>query len=231
MLFHRFRILCLIALLSLLNSSCGNKYYSGHKGGDSRNYGTLSNPDYTQTSRAYGSHEANGIVIHNNRNLRYSRELSNKAAGVEGVRAAIVMHTDYNAYAAILIDNSVHGTLRRGSIKETNNAGTTIGTYDTETLNQAVENWRIATGINNYTTVENHEDLNPAFKQRIAIAIRQVDPTINNVFISANRDFINQLNAYAIESNWGTKPLEYRINEFNGTANRLFGVSEGLKDK
>jgi hypothetical protein len=231
MLSHRIRILSLIVLLTLLITSCGHVFYSGHKGGDSTNYGTLSNPDYTQTARAYGSHESSGIVIHNNRNLRYSRELSNRVGGIEGVRAAIVMLTDYNAYAAVLIDNSVHGTLRGGSIKETNNAGTTIGTYDTETLNQAVENWRIATGINNYTTVESHEHLNPAFKQRIAIAIRQADPTINNVFISANRDFINQLNAYAIESDWGSKPLEYRINEFNGTANRLFGVSEGLTDK
>jgi hypothetical protein len=229
MVLRFFKIMCTFALLGLLIASCS--IYSGGKDSKGKYEGSLSDPNIYESSRMYGSNEPGNIVIHNNTKLRYSRELSAMLANVPGVRSAAVMLTEKNAYAAILIDDSVHGTLGTKSKQETNNAGTSIGTYDPDTLNQTVENWRLATGINNYRTVQNQDDISAPFKQKIATTLRAANPFIYEVFISANRDFINQLNAYAIESGWGEKTLENRINAFNGTANRLFGIPEAALRK
>jgi hypothetical protein len=225
-----YRIICIFAILGLMVSSC-SLASSGKRGSRSTNYGSLSDPNMRNSSRMYGSDEPGGIVVHNNSQLRYNRDLSMKVGNVPGVAAAIVMLTERNAYAAVLIRNSAHSTWGVNTKRETNNTGTDIGTYDPITFNQAVENWRLATGVNNYQTVQKHENINSAFKQNIAQTIRAANPTIHNVFISANRDFINQLNAYAIESDWGNASLNGRLNEFNGTVNRMFGISTGAKEK
>jgi hypothetical protein len=229
MVLRLFKIMSSFALIGLIIAACS--LYTGNKDGNSKNYTSLNDPKIQSGSRMYGSNEPGMIVVHNNKKLRYSRELSNKLANIPGVRSAIVMLTELNAYAAILIDNSVTGTRGINSKEETNHAGTSLGTYDPHTLNQTVENWRLATGINNYETVQNHEDITAPFKQKIAIALRAANPKVHEVFISANRDFINQLNAYAIESGWGETPLDNHINAFNGAANRLFGVPEAALKK
>jgi hypothetical protein len=224
-----FKIMSVFTLIGIMIAACS--FYSGDKGGNSKNYTSLNDPSIQSGSRMYGSNQPGSIVVHNNKKLRYSRELSNKLANIPGVRSAIVMLTEVNAYTAILIDNSVTGTRGPNSKQETNHSGASFGTYDPHTLNQAVENWRLATGINNYETVQNHEDITAQFKQKIAIILRAANPKINEVFISANRDFINQLTAYAIESDWGETTLDKRINAFNGTANRLFGIPEAALKK
>jgi hypothetical protein len=229
MVLRFFKIMSIFALIGLMIAACS--LYSGNKDGNSKNYTSLSDPNIQSGSRMYGSNEPGVIVVHNNKELRYSRELSNKLANISGVRSAMVMLTERNAYTAILIDKSVTGTRGPRSKEETNHTGTSFGTYDPHTLNQAVENWRLATGINNYDTVQNHEDIASAFKQKIATTLRAANPKINEVFISANRDFVNQLTAYAIESGWGETPLNNRINEFNGTVNRFFGVPEAAFNK
>jgi hypothetical protein len=224
-MFLRFlKIMSTFALIALMIVACS--LYSGDKGGNSKNYTSLSNPDIQSGSRMYGSNQPGGIVIHNNKQLQYSRELSNKLANIPGVRSAIVMLTEVNAYTAILIDNSVTGTRGPKSQEETNHTGASFGTYDPHTLNQAVENWRLATGINNYETIQNQKDIAAPFKQQIATVLRLAKPQIYEVYISANRDFINQLTSYAIESGWGETNSSNHINEFNGTVNRLFGVPE-----
>jgi hypothetical protein len=227
MAFRFYRIMWIFAIVGLLVSSCS----SGKRGSRSTNYGSLSDPNMRDSSRMYGSHEPGGIVIHNNSQLRYNRDLSMRVGNVPGVRAAIVMLTERNAYAAILIDDSAHSTWGVNTKRETNNTGTDIGIYDPINHTEAVENWRLATGVNNYQTVQKHQNINSAFKQNIAQTIRAANSTIHDVFISANRDFINQLNAYAIESDWGNQSLNNRLNEFNGSANRLFGISDEPRKK
>jgi hypothetical protein len=224
MVLRFFKIMSTFVLIGLIIAACS--FYSGDKGGNSKNYTNLSDPNLVGGSRMYGSSNTGNIVVHNNTELRYSRGLSNKLTNIPGVRAAIVMITERNAYAAILIDNSVTGTRGPKSKEETNHTGASFGTYDPHTLNQSVENWRLATGINNYETIQNQEDIAAPFKQSIATALRAANPLIHQVFISANRDFINQLTAYAIESDWGEASLNHRLNLFNGTVNRLFGVSD-----
>jgi hypothetical protein len=229
MVLRFFKIMSTFALIALMIAACS--LYSGNKSGNSKDYTSLSDPDIQSGSRMYGSNQPGSIVIHNNKELQYNRELSNKLANIPGVRSAIVMLTEVNAYAAILIDNSVTGTRGPKSKEETNHTGASFGTYDPHTLNQAVENWRLATGINNYETIENHEDIAAPFKQKIATVLRAANPKIYEVFISANRDFINQLTSYAIESGWGDTSSNNHLNAFNGTVNRLFGVPEAALKK
>ena len=229
MILRFLKIMSTFALIGLMIAACS--YYSGDKGGNSKNYTKLSNPSLQEGARMYGSHQLGDVVIHNNTELRYSSHLSNKLTNIPGVRSAIVMLTERNAYAAILIDNSISGTKGPKSQAETNHTGASFGTYNPHTLNNSVENWRLATGFNNYDTIQNHENIAAPFKQLIATTLRAANPLIHEVFISANRDFINQLNSYAIESDWGTNNLNNRIDTFNGTANRLFGVPEAALGK
>lgn len=226
-MFLRFlKIMLPMCLAGIILTACN--FYSGDKGGNSNNYKSLNKVDMHNSSRMYGSNQPGGTVIHNNRKLMYSRELSNILSNIPGVRAAIVMLTEQNAYTAILIDNAISGTRGIGSIKETDHSSSSLNTYNPHSPYQAVENWRLATGVNNYETVQHQEDITRQFKQKIAVTLRKANPLIYEVYISANRDFVNQLTAYAIDSGWGETSLNDRVGEFNQTANRLFGVPEIL---
>lgn len=175
--------------------------------------------------RAYGSQLPQGPIVHNNTKLSYNQDLSSEVSRLNGVYGAIVMVTDHNAYVAVLVEDSSTGTRGSGSKKETNNSGTSLGRYNPQTFGQYADPSQLATGINNYHTVQNHEDLTHEFKQRIAKTIRTNDPNLYEIYISANRDYINQLNAYAQESRQG-RPLDPYVGQFNELVNRHFGQPE-----
>jgi YhcN/YlaJ family sporulation lipoprotein len=192
---------------------------------NANNYGSKRHlPPEGEGSTAYGSH-ANGSGIHGNTRLVYSQKLSNEVGSLYGVNSAFVFLTDTSAYAAVLIDNTATGTRGGKSTRETNNSGTGLGRYNPHNFGQRAERGKIATGFNNYYTVEDHQNLSHAFKQLIAETIRRSHPPVHNVYISANRDFINRMNLYAIES-WKGNPIDGYVGEFNVLANRVFGAAE-----
>ena len=219
------RRLIVFILIIILLSSC--HYYSGKNGGRGSNYGSLNDPQTQEGPRAYGSQKRGNALTHNNTQLAYSQDLSNKVAGLNGVHTAIAMQTDHNVYVAVMIDNTATGTRGPGSRNETNHTGTGWGAYNPYTLEQAIDSRQLATGMNSYETVQNPVDLSPAFKQKIAVTIRLENPKVMDVFISANRDFINLLNTYFIESAQG-KSLQSHVGEFNAVVNQHFSIPDTL---
>lgn len=173
-------------------------------------------------SRLYGL-QIRGGDNHNNKKLYYSQELSNVVAGLEGVAASIVMLTDKNAYAAVVINATATGIMGSGNLRETDNTGTTRGMYNTFTGSSYADPNKLATGTNSYSTIYDHEKLSSEFRQRIAKAIRKQKPQVLEVHISANRDFINQMNVYSMDAKNGAS-LQGYVDQFNKQAEHYFGV-------
>ncbi|GIP41439.1 hypothetical protein J31TS4_47190 [Paenibacillus sp. J31TS4] len=205
----------------LIASACGYNEYGDKR--NNYNYGSTKGASKDEKmSRAYGPRML-GPTLHDNKRLMFSQTLSRRVEAIDGVNSALVMLTDQNAYVAILVDNTATGTIGgSGPRQETNNSGTSLGRYNPETFSQYANPNDLATGINNYWTVSKPENLSHAFKQRIAQTIRAYHPAVVEVHISANREFINQMNMYAQES-WKGHPLDGYAEDFNKMVNRLFG--------
>lgn len=201
-----------------------------HYGRQPDNVNFSSTTDYAYDSeRAYQTQQLYGPVVHNNKKLEYSEYLSNQAKAVNGVNTAIVMVTDHSAYVAILIDHTATNT--RGSGKETNNEGARVGIYNAASPeSDAMNPDNLTNGVNNYDTSMDHKTLSHRFKQTIAKKLRMAQPQLKDVYISANRDFVNQMNKYAKE-NWKGNSLDPYVAEFNQIVTQLFGTAQLLPQR
>lgn len=84
----------------------------------------------------------------------------------------------------------------------------------------------LATDDNAYvaTVLEDGNDnnqLTDALKRRIAQKVKETDPDINNVYVSANPDFVDLSNDYVNDVQAG-EPVEGFFEEFNEMAQRIF---------
>lgn len=97
--------------------------------------------------------------------------------------------------------------------------------YDTRTGNQTADPYQIATGINSYYTEDKPENLSSELKQQIALTLRKKNPQILEVYITANREFINQMNVYYTESVRGVDLNNY-LDDFNKLVNEHFRAAK-----
>lgn len=224
---HKHLLRTIIALtmgtLVLTASGCYNQF------GDNRsstNYGSTRDDLSPEQNKGYSpGASTRSVESHDNTKLEFSQSISREVEALNGVNSAIVMLTDRNIYCAIMIDGTAAGTTGgSGKRKETNNSGTSLGRYNPFTFNQYADPNDLATGINNYETVEDPDGLSRNFTGTIADTIRRSAPAGRNIYVTANRDFINQLNSYAQES-WSGRPLDTYVDEFNRSAELLFNNS------
>jgi YhcN/YlaJ family sporulation lipoprotein len=221
-----FLILCISIFAILSGCSEGGRQYG--KSPDHTNFGSPVE-DNTGSERAYQTQQQYGPVTHNNAKLDYSEFLSNQVMTLNGVNTAIVMVTDQNAYVGILIDSTATGT--KSTTRETNNDGTRVGIYNLHDPNtDSINSNDLNNGVNNYETAQDHALLSHRFKQRIAERVRFLNPAIMDVYISANRDFVNTMNNYAQES-WKGHSLQTYLSEFNTTVAHFFGTNQILPNK
>jgi len=222
-----FPIYGMIFLLLLL-PGCAEKGREYGRSPDHTNYGNASQGS-TESERAYQTQQLAGPVTHNNKKLEYSQFLSNQLNALNGVNTAIVMTTDQNAYVAVMMDRSATGT--KGTTLETNNQGTTKGFYnDLAPHDDTMSSNDLNKGVNNYETAVHHDLLSHRFKQTIAEKIRSLQPNLMDVYISANRDFLNKMNNYAQES-WKGNSLMPLLTDFNKTVENVFGTAQVLPDR
>ena len=151
---------------------------------------------------------------HDNAFFEYSSALSNKVSSLNGVASAIVMLTDKNAYAAILLDWTAVGTTSSGGAEEQNNTGTNSGVYNADTGSPYGDGRLLATPYNSYFTVNDHNNLSHELKQTVATLIREYLPSVQEVHISANMEFNNYFAQFAKEA-WGGRSLTPWIDKFN----------------
>jgi hypothetical protein len=217
--------LYLLFILILTLTACQSTYTKKFNQSED-NYGTRTGQEkhIQDADRVYGLQVAGGDN-HNNKKLTYSKAMSAIISDMSGVYVAIVMETDRNAYVAVMYDDSATGIKSsRSNNKEVDNTGETRGMYDTYTGSQYADPNKIATGINSYYTSKEPADLSTLFQQRVALALRKENPRLLEVHISANRDFVNQMNVYWNEARQGVNLNGY-LEEFNKLVRAMFGVT------
>ncbi|NHN32331.1 YhcN/YlaJ family sporulation lipoprotein [Paenibacillus agricola] len=209
-------ILCFSCLIGL----CG--CFSWYDQNSATNYGSRNGETRQDTTRAYQTEQQNSLVSHQHSTLEMNPFLSEQVAAMDGVNSCIVMMADQTAYVAIMIDNTATGT--KSTPTETNNGGTVRGLYNPSTpFNDYADPNLLATGTNSYDTVKNHEQITHLFKQKIAEKIRLLNPLVSDVYISANRDYINELNRLAQEA-WKGQDLKPYLPMFDSLSERIFGT-------
>jgi YhcN/YlaJ family sporulation lipoprotein len=215
-----------LSLLFFLLNGCYND--AGKQYGKSPDHSNFGSPvEHTiDSERAYQTEQLYRPVTHNNKKLEFSQFLSNQVTALNGVNTAIVMLTEQNAYVAIQIDYTATGT--KGGVRETNNTGTNRGLYNPHAPHtDAMDPTKLNIGVNNYETAQHHDQLSHRFKQHIAERIRYLEPRLLDVYISANRDFLNEMHQYARESRSGYSLMSY-LTPFNQTVTKVFGTGQIL---
>lgn len=106
--------------------------------------------------------------------------------------------------------NMVDGHRMKQGIDES--LGNTIGTRSV--------NPNTTSGVNGSDT------LTKAMKDKIAAVVQKADPSIKNVYVSANPDFVERANYYADEFRAG-HPLKGFANEFRTMVERIFPTRSG----
>lgn len=216
---HKLAALCLLAGIVGGTAGCGS-YYDYQSG---NNFGSQRAKEAKNSARSYQTTQEYGTVQHNNTKLEINQPLIDVVQAMDGVNSAIVALTDRYAYVAITVDNSASGTKGSGAKREVDNSGTSLGMYSPSTGNAPQDPKQLVTGSNSYETAERPEDLSHGFKQAIADKVRLARPDVYDVFISANREFVNQMNVYAQES-WKGKSLDPYIGQFNAMVTQIFGT-------
>lgn len=213
-------------LISIMSTGCGN-YYKKQFEKSGYDYGSdnARSKEGIQTNDAkmYGL-KVDGKKNHANTSLTFSQELSDDISSIPGLATALVFLTDRNAYAAIVLNQTATGSKTDGKLNDdVDNTGTSRGMYNTFTGSQYMDPNKLVDRTNSYYTVSHHEKISSALKQKVAKAIRHNHPKVIEVHISANRDFVNQMNVYAQEYRMGV-PLNKYTKDFNKLAVHYFGV-------
>jgi len=231
MIRHGLRILWIGFLTAF--SGC----YPLYDGQSANNYGSKADDTRQNSSRAYQTQQQYSRVTHNYSKLEMNQFLSDQVQAMDGINTSIVMLADNNAFVALMLDNTATGThgyapkgRTGGDSGETNNSGFVRGLYNANNpMNDNYDPNKLNVGANSYETVQHHEFLTHEFKQKVAEKIRSLQPSVHDVYISANRDFLNQLNMYAQES-WKGNSLQPYVPEFNEAVTRIFGTEPTIPE-
>lgn len=221
----------------IVAAACGMLILSGLTACNYVSHYQKSNYDYSSRAnndpkmirvRSYGT-TSNNPQQHNNKYFEYSSKLSYAVKALPGVDTAIVMLTDKNAYVAIMTDWTAIGTKSHGgaSTREQDNTGTTEGVYNVDTGGRTDVGPRAATPYNSYFTHKDVSDLSSELKQVIGDTVRSQSPNVQEVHISANKEFVNQMLEYA-KLSWGTASHPDYTPQFNKLVTYIFGHSDDI---
>ncbi|AFC27402.1 hypothetical protein PM3016_430 [Paenibacillus mucilaginosus 3016] len=227
------RALRLVGLISLLFTfAVAAGCYSWYDYNSASNYGSKRDLPRQDTSRAYQTQQQYAPVSHKVTKLEMNQNLSDQVAAMYGVNSAIVLVGDNVAYTAITMDSTASGT--HGGDKmalDSNKDGRARGENpagDFQSLH--VDPTQLIDGVSGAQTEPHHEHISHLFKQKIAEKIRSLEPTIQDVYISANPNIIDQFTKLAIES-WHGRSLSPYIPEFTRTMERTFGTDPTIPNQ
>lgn len=162
--------------------------------------------------RAYG-YTLQGKDHHNNTKMHLSLDTGTKLAGMQGIHIAHVLVTDANAYVAVVLDASAIGTLESGTPHSMIG-----GNRDGRPFQKDGE---LKTEIDAPFTTPNEADISTRLKQKIALKVRELNPHVNEVFISANEEFNTLMGRYR-RLQWMGESLDSHVSEFNNLIPTFF---------
>jgi hypothetical protein len=117
------------------------------------------------------------------------------------------------------------GTTSTGSTGITGTTGTTsTGSVGTTGATGAGSTGITGTGLG---TTAASADVAQMLKHRIAMEVHKMAPQINNVYVSANPDFVGRMTSYMEDVRLG-HPIQGFVAEFNAMVERIFPAHSGI---
>lgn len=117
--------------------------------------------------------------------------------------------------------SSLHYNTRMEMDQRTARAIADLDGVDSAWVLLTEKNAYVAVNLDNTLHIRAKEDMDDQLKDRIADKVKDMNPKIRNVFISANPDFVERLRGYGEKVDNG-EPIRGLILEFNRTVERLF---------
>lgn len=222
------RLLALLGAIVIV-STLGACNYKSHYQKSRYDYASRASGDPKMLRvRSYGD-VTGDPKQHDNKYFEYSSAVSNKVAALPGVSTAMVFLTDKNAYVAIMTDWSATGARARGGakVREQDNTGTTEGVYNVQNGSSKWDNRQVATPYNSYFTHKDPTDISTELRQVIGDTVRRMHQRVEEVHITANREFVNQSLEYA-KASWAHKDLSRLTPRFNTLVQYYFGHGNAI---
>ena len=214
-------ILTLTVIASITLTSCSNPYKERFDSSES-NLGQRNEQDqHMQSGPLPYGYTRKTTNHHDNKKMEISQVTSTEIGRMDGIAAAHVMITDLNAYVGVMLDDSATGTAARGNLNDTDNTGEQEGLYDARDGSPYADYRKIALDRNSYFNYPDPDDISSRLKLKIALKVRELNPQVQEVFITSNRNFVNELNGYAIEY-WSDRSLDSYVEEFNRKVKHYF---------
>ena len=147
-------------------------------------------------------------------NLTFNQRLSNVVSNIDAVNTAWVMVANKRAYVAILLDGTATGgrsgdiTHMRGTLPPAGKTDRVIQDYTEKDL--VMPSGVVASPMNTKRALG---DVALELKTKIAKEIGKEDRSIQEVYVSANRNFINEMNRLAMMA-WKGQSLKGQVNAF-----------------
>lgn len=157
-------------------------------------------------------------------NLAFNQRLTNVVSSMDGIHAGFVMVANQRAYVAIILDATANGG-RSGDRKQMARKlppvpGTDQVIQDQEKIRASVKPGDVATPMNTKRAVG---DVAKELKLAIAQKIGGIDRSIQEVYVSSNRAFINQLGRYMVKSLKG-QSLRPHVKEFERSVQKVLAA-------
>lgn len=206
------RAVFIIIAFALLLPACSN-YYKEQFDQSGSNLGQRDEADMRalNETRAYGyTHKGKH---HQNKTMHLSVDTGTKLTEMEGIHMAHVLITDQNAYVALVLDLSATGTLESGT-PHTMFGGDRSG-------RPFVKNGEVKTEIDAPFTTPDEKNISSKLKQKVALKVRELNPHVVEVFISANEEFNTLLGKYH-RLQWFGESLDSHVQQFNDSIERFF---------
>jgi YhcN/YlaJ family sporulation lipoprotein len=162
--------------------------------------------------KAYGF-QVKGIDHHQFDHMKLDLKTGYEISRMNGVAQAYVLMTNRNAYVALAIDNTATGTSGKGNVIDTNNVGTSEGVYDAKNGNVIPDPRNLINETNSPYAIADPKNLSSKLKQNVGERVRQMNPKVIEIFISANKDFINTMSRYHQET-WRGNSLDPYVADF-----------------
>ncbi|WP_308635421.1 YhcN/YlaJ family sporulation lipoprotein [Paenibacillus silvisoli] len=204
----------------------------------------FANDQMNEMNRANGHRlNSNNIIgLHKNYRLEMSQDIANRLESLPEVNNAYVMLTDNNAYVAVSMKSRAD---MRGSramnvpsapmplsrtqqayqrpYMKAGNTNTRISAISTPNMmrNLAAPTPSPTTTAAPGNLARTNDEVTDALKDRIANEVKQMAPSVKNVYVSANPDFVDRMTSYMNDVKTG-HPIQGFVAEFNAMVDRIF---------
>jgi YhcN/YlaJ family sporulation lipoprotein len=218
----RFTVIVGLAI-ALTGCATNNRSGTGANTGTGTKQQGISNNRAGVSSQGWDNSRNNNFSpSHNNTQMEISNKIADRLTSMDEVDTATVLLTDDNAYVAVILDN--------GTGYGTTNLGRNVGKANTNRSGtgrtpNAMGNNATTDRMGRQGTSQGNNGITDALKADIAQKVKSVHPNVQNVYVSANPDFVGRMRGYGERFQDG-QPIRGMINEFNTLVNRIFPSAE-----